>query len=80
MLLECAWRNFEMWGEQANRDQLDSLIKGVMDAPTPRRAFFQSFMSLLKFHNQQETNQDFNRATDEAIQLSIRKWHQLPGG
>ena len=78
LLLECAWRNFEMWQDPSNRDQLDSLIKGVMDAPTPRRAFFQSFMSLLKLHNKQETSLEFNRATDEAIQLSIRKWHQLP--
>ncbi|KAK4155966.1 hypothetical protein C8A00DRAFT_13045 [Chaetomidium leptoderma] len=78
LLLECAWRNPEYWQNQENRDQLDTLIKGVMDAPTPRRSFFQAFMSLLKLHNKQETMQDFNRVVDEAIQLSIRKWHQLP--
>ncbi|KAK0615854.1 hypothetical protein B0T17DRAFT_510419 [Bombardia bombarda] len=78
LLLECAWRNTEYWQNQENRDQLDTLIKGVMDAPTPRRSFFQAFMSLLKFHNKQETLPEFNRVVDEAIQLSIRKWHQLP--
>ncbi|KAH8882770.1 hypothetical protein GQ53DRAFT_847315 [Thozetella sp. PMI_491] len=78
LLLECAWRNTDMWQTQENRDQLDTLIKGVMDAPTPRRSFFQAFMSLLKLHNKQETIQDFNRVVDESIQLSIRKWHQLP--
>ena len=78
LLLECAWRNPEYWQNQENRDQLDTLIKGVMDAPTPRRSFFQAFMSLLKLHNKQDTMQDFNRVVDEAIQLSIRKWHQLP--
>lgn len=78
LLLECAWRNTEYWQNQENRDQLDTLIKGVMDAPTPRRSFFQAFMSLLKLHNKQESMQDFNRVVDEAIQLSIRKWHQLP--
>ncbi|AEO62746.1 TRA1-like protein [Thermothielavioides terrestris NRRL 8126] len=78
LLLECAWRNPEYWQNQDNREQLDTLIKGVMDAPTPRRCFFQAFMSLLKLHNKQETMQDFNRVVDEAIQLSIRKWHQLP--
>ncbi|KAL2170135.1 hypothetical protein VTG60DRAFT_5157 [Thermothelomyces hinnuleus] len=78
LLLECAWRNPEYWQNQENRDQLDTLIKGVMDAPTPRRSFFQAFMSLLKLHNKQESMQDFNRVVDEAIQLSIRKWHQLP--
>ncbi|KAK4147258.1 uncharacterized protein C8A04DRAFT_9288 [Dichotomopilus funicola] len=78
LLLECAWRNPEYWQNQENRDQLDTLIKGVMDAPTPRRSFFQAFMSLLKLHNKQETMPDFSRVVDEAIQLSIRKWHQLP--
>jgi transformation/transcription domain-associated protein len=78
LLLECAWRNPEMWQTQEPRDQLDSLIKGVMDAPTPRRTFFQAFMSLLKFHNKTETSADFSKVCDEAIQLSIRKWHQLP--
>ncbi|KAK2603463.1 transcription-associated protein 1 [Conoideocrella luteorostrata] len=77
LLLECAWRNTDMWQDAQHREALDNVIKGVMDAPTPRRAFFQAFMSLLKFHNQQEGN-DFARVCDEAIQLSIRKWHQLP--
>jgi transformation/transcription domain-associated protein len=78
LLLECAWRNTEMWQEEGHREAVDNIIKGVMDAPTPRRAFFQAFMALLKFHNQQESGQDFMRVCDEAIQLSIRKWHQLP--
>ncbi|KAH8177248.1 FAT domain-containing protein [Sarocladium implicatum] len=80
LLLECAWRNTEMWQEEQHREALDNIIKGVMDAPTPRRAFFQAFMSLLKFHNQQESGNEFARVCDEAIQLSIRKWHQLPSG
>ncbi|KAG6015295.1 hypothetical protein E4U54_003762 [Claviceps lovelessii] len=78
LLLECAWRNTDMWQDAQHREALDNVIKGVMDAPTPRRAFFQAFMALLKFHNQQESGADFARVCDEAIQLSIRKWHQLP--
>lgn len=78
LLLECAWRNIDMWQDDTSREQLDGLIKGVMDAPTPRRTFFQAFMSLIRFHKKEDTVQDFNRSTDEAIQLSIRKWHQLP--
>ncbi|PHH83003.1 hypothetical protein CDD82_4018 [Ophiocordyceps australis] len=78
LLLECAWRNMDMWQEAQHREAVDNVIKGVMDAPTPRRYFFQCFMSLLKLHNQQETANDFARVCDEAIQLSIRKWHQLP--
>jgi transformation/transcription domain-associated protein len=78
LLLECAWRQTEMWQTPEHRDALDNLIKGVMDAPTPRRAFFQAFMSLLKLHNKVESPAEFSKVCDEAIQLSIRKWHQLP--
>jgi transformation/transcription domain-associated protein len=78
LLLECAWKQIEMWNNPENREQLDGLIKGVMDAPTPRRTFFQAFMSLLKLHNKVETPAEFSKVCDEAIQLSIRKWHQLP--
>ncbi|KAM7198003.1 hypothetical protein V8F33_005270 [Rhypophila sp. PSN 637] len=78
LLLECAWRNTEYWREAENRDQLETLIKGVMDAPTARRSFFQAFMYLLKVHHKQEPISEFNKVVDEAIQLSIKKWHQLP--
>ncbi|RDW62546.1 hypothetical protein BP5796_10848 [Coleophoma crateriformis] len=78
LLLECAWKSPEMWQSPEHREALDGIIKGVMDAPTPRRSFFQAFTSLLKLHNKTETPQDFSKVCDEAIQLSIRKWHQLP--
>lgn len=78
LLLECAWRQNELWQNQEQREWLDSIIKGLMDAPTPRRAFFQSFMSLLKLHANPEIAPEFTRSIDEAVQLSIRKWHQLP--
>ncbi|TAQ89061.1 hypothetical protein B7494_g2646 [Chlorociboria aeruginascens] len=80
LLLECAWKQTEMWQTPEHRDILEGLIKGVMDAPTPRRIFFQAFMSLLKLHNKTETSAEFSKVCDEAIQLSIRKWHQLPKG
>lgn len=78
LLLEASWRNFDLWNGQENLEGLSSVIKSVSDAPTPRRTFFQAFMSLLKFHEKAESPQDFNRICDESIQLSIRKWHQLP--
>ena len=78
LLLEAAWRNYEAWQGDNNREQLETMIKAVSDAPTPRRTFFQAFMSLLKFHAGKETRGEFNHMCDEAIQLSIRKWHQLP--
>ena len=78
LILESSWRNFDMWTGSENLDQLSGIIKAVSDAPTPRRTFFQAFMSLLKFHDKQEMPQEFTRICDESIQLSIRKWHQLP--
>ncbi|KAJ5908627.1 PIK-related kinase FATC [Penicillium taxi] len=78
LLLEAAWRNIENWQSEGNREQLESLIKSVSDAPTPRRTFFQAFMALLQYHVKKENMQDFNSVCDESIQLSIRKWLQLP--
>ena len=78
LLLESSWRNFEMWTGIESLDQLSGVIKAVSDAPTPRRTFFQAFMSLLRVHEKQENQQEFSRICDESIQLSIRKWHQLP--
>ncbi|KAL3477677.1 hypothetical protein BJX99DRAFT_257277 [Aspergillus californicus] len=78
LLLESAWRNIENWQSENNREQLESLVKSVSDAPTPRRTFFQAFMALLQFHNKKENIQEFNGVCDESIQLSIRKWLQLP--
>ncbi|KAF2467993.1 uncharacterized protein BDR25DRAFT_266462 [Lindgomyces ingoldianus] len=78
LYLEATWRHFEAWQNNEQREQLDSIIKAVSDAPTPRRVFFQTFMSLLKLHAKLETQPEFHRLCDESIQLSIRKWHQLP--
>ncbi|KAF1346069.1 hypothetical protein BDV97DRAFT_424127 [Delphinella strobiligena] len=78
LFLEATWRNYDAWDGAENLAQLESIIKAVSDAPTPRRVFFQSFMSLLKLHNKQESQQEFNRICDENIQLSIKNWHKLP--
>ncbi|MCJ1286042.1 hypothetical protein MMC26_005384 [Xylographa opegraphella] len=78
LLLESSYRSYELWSGPENLEGINSIIKAVSDAPTPRRTFFQAFMSLLKLHEQLETPQDFHRVHEEAMQLSIRKWHQLP--
>ena len=78
LYLEASWRSVESWHGQDFMEQIGHVIRSVSDAPTPRRAFFQSFMSLLRFHDGDETPHDFTKTCDEAIQLSIRKWHQLP--
>jgi len=78
LLLESSWRNLDNWTSAEHSEQLSGIIKAVSDAPTPRRTFFNAFMALLKFHEKQEGPQQFSQICDESIQLSIRKWHQLP--
>ena len=78
LMLEASYRQYDLWTKPEPMESLGQIIKAVSDAPTPRRVFFQAFMSLLKFHDKSETQADFNRICDEAMQLSIRKWHQLP--
>ena len=77
LLLECAWRLVENWtGPDA--DRVDQTVKSLMDAPTPRRHYFAAFMALQKVHAKAEAPAEFSRLCDEAIQLSLRKWHNLP--
>ena len=78
LLLEASYRNYDLWTGQENLDNINSINKAVSDAPTPRRLFFQAFVSLLKLHEKLETAQEYHRVHEEAMQLSIRKWHQLP--
>ncbi|KAI5290001.1 hypothetical protein KEM54_002692 [Ascosphaera aggregata] len=78
LLLESMWRNIELWTTETSRDSLESLIKSVSDAPTPRRLYFQAFLALLKCHANKESTHELNLISDDAVQLSIRKWHQLP--
>ncbi|KAK5116206.1 hypothetical protein LTR62_008532 [Meristemomyces frigidus] len=80
LYLEAVWRNYDQptWREKESRDGLDSIVKAVSDAPTPRRMFFSAFMGLLKVHNKEENMPDFTRVCDENIQLSIKNWHKLP--
>lgn len=77
LLLECAWRLVESWtGPDAER--VDQTVKSLMDAPTPRRHYFAAFMALQKLHAKAEGLGEFSKLCDEAIQLSLRKWHNLP--
>ena len=54
LLLECAWRQTDLWHGTEQREWLDSIIKGLSDAPTPRRMYLGAFMSLLKLHTKAE--------------------------
>lgn len=75
LLLECAWRISD-W--TSDRDPLEASIKSLMDVPTPRRYTFEAFMALQKTQAKLDSLQEFQRICDEGMQLSLRKWHQLP--
>ncbi|KAI5780891.1 hypothetical protein EDC01DRAFT_259729 [Geopyxis carbonaria] len=77
LMLECGWRLIDNWsGPEGER--MDQTVKSLMDSPTPRRFFFAAFMALQKVHQKTESPPEFSRLCDEAIQLSLRKWHSLP--
>ena len=78
LYLDAVWRQFDKWQAPDQLRHMDAVIKSVSDSPTPRRMFFQSFLTLLKTYQNQESPSSFSRVIDEAVQLSIRKWHQLP--
>ncbi|KAF2663337.1 hypothetical protein BT63DRAFT_380282 [Microthyrium microscopicum] len=83
LYIEAMWRNPDTWVSTNEREQFDSMIKAVSDALTPRRAFFQAFMAFLKMHYKvggadNQGPQEFSKSLDEAIQITVRKWHQLP--
>ncbi|KAG5438769.1 hypothetical protein PCANB_002489 [Pneumocystis canis] len=75
LLLECAWRVTD-W--TTNRETLEASIKSLMDIPTPRRYIFEAFTVLQKTQTKLEPIQEFIRICDEGMQLSLRKWYQLP--
>lgn len=75
LLLECAWRISD-W--TSDREPLEASIRSLMDVPTPRRYTFEAFMTLQKTQAKLDSVQEFQRVCDEGMQLSLRKWHQLP--
>lgn len=77
LMLECGWRAIETWNGP-DSERMDQTVKSLMDSPTPRRFFFAAFMALQKVHLKQEVAGEFTRLCDEAIQLSLRKWHSFP--
>jgi len=78
LFLEAKWRDVDMWANQNERDMLETLVRGVSDAPTPRKMYFSSFISLMKLFNKTEAPQDFAKTCDDSVQLSLRQWHKLP--
>jgi transformation/transcription domain-associated protein len=75
MLLECAWRLSDWTVE---REILEQALDSLSSSATPRRRVFEAYMALLKSQSGQDKLSEFGRICDEAIQLTLRKWHSLP--
>ncbi|KAF2859739.1 hypothetical protein K470DRAFT_258588 [Piedraia hortae CBS 480.64] len=78
LYLESVWRNFEAWSDVKNLDHYDNIAKALSDAPTPKRLFFQAFISLLKSFHGKEQSVPFQQTMDDCTQLSIKNWLKLP--
>lgn len=77
LLLECQWRQSDWTVDHAN-------IQLTLDA-TPvqsiRKVTMEAYLTLLKHHlgiQPDENKQNFTRVCDQAIQLALHQWYQLP--
>ncbi|TRM67802.1 FAT domain-containing protein [Schizophyllum amplum] len=75
LLLEAAWRT-KNWDE--NLELIQEHISQLPDPPTIRRLIFEAFLALLKVPDAPEKNTEFTKALEDATQLSLRKWVNLP--
>ncbi|KAG5637374.1 hypothetical protein H0H81_004799 [Sphagnurus paluster] len=75
LMLESAWRTVE-WAAQ--RESLEEQISQLPEPPTPRRRVFEAFVALLKMPAALEKNVEFTKILEDAMQLSLRKWINLP--
>ncbi|CEH17271.1 Histone acetyltransferase SAGA, TRRAP/TRA1 component, PI-3 kinase superfamily [Ceraceosorus bombacis] len=75
LLLECAWRLSDWVND---REVLEQALDNLSATSTPRRRVFAAYMALLKSQGSSEKPTEFGRICDEAIQLTLRKWHSLP--
>ncbi|CAG8733247.1 15558_t:CDS:1, partial [Acaulospora morrowiae] len=74
LMIECAFRSPD-WS--ADKEYLEQIIQTMSESSTPRRKMFEVFMNLIK---SQHTNnfEDFKKSSEEAHQLTLRKWYTLP--
>ncbi|KAI0638186.1 atypical/PIKK/TRRAP protein kinase [Trametes polyzona] len=75
LLLESAWRTKD-WVEQ--RAQMEEYVSQLRDVATPRRRVFEAFIGLLKMSPAPDKNPDYNKILEDAMQLALRKWVNLP--
>uniref|UniRef100_D8PQ42 Non-specific serine/threonine protein kinase n=1 Tax=Schizophyllum commune (strain H4-8 / FGSC 9210) TaxID=578458 RepID=D8PQ42_SCHCM len=75
LLLESAWRT-KNWDE--NISLIEEQMALLPQPPTIRRLIFEAFLSLVKGSEPPEKNAEFTKALEDATQLSLRKWVNLP--
>ncbi|KAF8897572.1 hypothetical protein BD779DRAFT_388223 [Infundibulicybe gibba] len=75
LMLESAWRTKE-WAE--NKETLEEQVALLPEVATPRRRVFEAFIALLKLPSALDKNVEFTRLLEDAMQLSLRKWVNLP--
>ncbi|PKI83589.1 transcription-associated protein 1 [Malassezia vespertilionis] len=73
--LECAWRLADWTSDRAH---LEQSLESLSATSTPRRKVFEAYIALLKSQAAPEKPSDFGRICDEAIQMTLYKWHTLP--
>ncbi|KAI0832419.1 atypical/PIKK/TRRAP protein kinase [Trametes gibbosa] len=75
LLLESAWRTKD-WVD--NRTQMEEYVSQLRDVATPRRRVFEAFIGLLKMSPTPDKNPDYTKILEDAMQLALRKWVNLP--
>lgn len=75
LMLESAWR-IKDWAD--NKESLEEQISQLPEVPTPRRRVFEAFIALLKLPGALDKNVEFTKILEDAMQLSLRKWVNLP--
>ncbi|TFY60353.1 hypothetical protein EVJ58_g5210 [Rhodofomes roseus] len=78
LLLESAWRTKD-WAITDQLAQLEEQIGLLPDVATPRRRVFEAFIVLVKTSGTENFKAaEFTRLLEDAMQLSLRKWTNLP--
>lgn len=75
LALESAWR-IHNW--PVDRSPIEVMMKDNQEHATPRRRIFEAFLALLRQPSAIDKNVEFTKYLEDAMQLSLRKWINLP--
>jgi transformation/transcription domain-associated protein len=73
-IVEAAWR-CKNWSD--TREQMEEYVSHLPDVATPRRCVFSAFLSLLKPHSP-EQSQEFAKHVQDSFRLTVHRWKALP--